>query len=148
MTFVLTVILTISPLTKLPSHRLNITVWAIALMCHAACSSFGSLFAVRFILGICEGSVTAGFMIVRLQSSFNARTVEWQSGYEYVLHTGRTNQACWIVSHLYTLCYLWISRCFQLVPHEWCRSDYTRLHQFRYVDNRFLDRNMQDDCSS
>ncbi|KAJ3966735.1 MFS general substrate transporter [Lentinula raphanica] len=33
-------------------------------VCHAACKSFGGLFAVRFILGICEGSITAGFMIV------------------------------------------------------------------------------------
>ncbi|KAJ3809061.1 MFS general substrate transporter [Lentinula aff. lateritia] len=33
-------------------------------VCHAACKSFGGLFAARFILGICEGSITAGFMIV------------------------------------------------------------------------------------
>ncbi|KAF9077162.1 MFS general substrate transporter [Rhodocollybia butyracea] len=31
---------------------------------HAACHSFGGLFAVRFILGICEGAITPGFMIV------------------------------------------------------------------------------------
>ncbi|GAW03136.1 MFS general substrate transporter [Lentinula edodes] len=33
-------------------------------VCHAACKSFGGLFAARFILGICEGSITAGFMII------------------------------------------------------------------------------------
>ncbi|KAJ3820730.1 MFS general substrate transporter [Lentinula raphanica] len=43
---------------------INIFVWSVALCSHAACKSFGGLFAVRFILGICEGSITAGFMIV------------------------------------------------------------------------------------
>ncbi|TRM59317.1 major facilitator superfamily domain-containing protein [Schizophyllum amplum] len=43
---------------------INIFVWAVALLCHAACHSFGALFAVRFILGACEGAITPGFMIV------------------------------------------------------------------------------------
>ncbi|KAF6763855.1 major facilitator superfamily domain-containing protein [Ephemerocybe angulata] len=43
---------------------LNIFVWAVALLCHAACKSFGALFTVRFILGACEGAITPGFMIV------------------------------------------------------------------------------------
>ncbi|KAF8264097.1 MFS general substrate transporter [Lactarius quietus] len=43
---------------------LNIFVWAIALCCHAACKNFTGLFIVRLILGMCEGSITAGFMIV------------------------------------------------------------------------------------
>ncbi|KAF7311475.1 hypothetical protein MKEN_01049800 [Mycena kentingensis (nom. inval.)] len=43
---------------------INIFVWAIALMAHAGCKSFGALFAVRFILGLCEGAITPGFMIV------------------------------------------------------------------------------------
>jgi MFS transporter, ACS family, allantoate permease len=43
---------------------INIFIWAVALCSHAACKSWGGLFAVRFILGICEGSITAGFMIV------------------------------------------------------------------------------------
>ncbi|KAA1466621.1 MFS general substrate transporter [Dentipellis sp. KUC8613] len=42
----------------------NITVWAIALCAHAACKNFAGLFVVRLILGACEGSITAGFMIV------------------------------------------------------------------------------------
>lgn len=43
---------------------LNVFVWAVALCAHAACHSFGGLFTVRLILGMCEGSITAGFMIV------------------------------------------------------------------------------------
>ncbi|KAF8633855.1 hypothetical protein AX15_001226 [Amanita polypyramis BW_CC] len=43
---------------------LNIFVWSIALLCHAASRSFGGLFAVRFILGVCEGSINAGFLLV------------------------------------------------------------------------------------
>jgi MFS family permease len=43
---------------------LNIFIWAIALCGHAACRSFAGLLAVRLILGICEGSITAGFLIV------------------------------------------------------------------------------------
>jgi len=43
---------------------LNIFVWGVALCSHAACKDFKGLFAVRLILGMCEGSITAGFMIV------------------------------------------------------------------------------------
>ncbi|KAN0077177.1 Major facilitator superfamily domain containing protein [Tylopilus felleus] len=43
---------------------INIFCWAVILCCHAACTSFGALFAVRFLLGICEGAITPGFMIV------------------------------------------------------------------------------------
>jgi MFS family permease len=42
----------------------NIFLWAVVLLCHAACKSFGALFAVRFLLGMCEGAITPGFMIV------------------------------------------------------------------------------------
>jgi len=45
-------------------YSLNIFIWAIALCSHAACKNFAGLFAVRFVLGMCEGSITAGFMIV------------------------------------------------------------------------------------
>lgn len=47
-----------------PWPSINIFIWAIALLCHAACTNFGGLFAVRFILGMCEGAITPGFMIV------------------------------------------------------------------------------------
>ncbi|EIW80168.1 MFS general substrate transporter [Coniophora puteana RWD-64-598 SS2] len=43
---------------------LNIFVWSIALACHAACTNFAGLLVVRLLLGVCEGSITAGFMIV------------------------------------------------------------------------------------
>ena len=43
---------------------INILTWGIALCSHAACKNFGGLFAVRLILGMCEGSITAGFLIV------------------------------------------------------------------------------------
>ncbi|PPQ95047.1 hypothetical protein CVT25_000615 [Psilocybe cyanescens] len=44
--------------------RINIFIWGVALCSHAACKNFAGLFAVRLILGMCEGSITAGFMIV------------------------------------------------------------------------------------
>ncbi|KAJ3478665.1 hypothetical protein NLI96_g9602 [Meripilus lineatus] len=43
---------------------INIFVWGVALCCHAACTNFAGLFVVRLILGMCEGSITAGFLIV------------------------------------------------------------------------------------
>ena len=43
---------------------INIFVWAVALLCHAAATSFGGLFACRVFLGICEGAITPGFLIV------------------------------------------------------------------------------------
>ncbi|KAJ7105845.1 major facilitator superfamily domain-containing protein [Mycena epipterygia] len=43
---------------------INIFVWAVALSTHAACTNFGGLMVVRIILGVCEGSITAGLLIV------------------------------------------------------------------------------------
>ncbi|KZV69757.1 MFS general substrate transporter [Peniophora sp. CONT] len=43
---------------------LNVFLWAIILLCHAACHSFGGLLAVRLLLGICEGAITPGFLLV------------------------------------------------------------------------------------
>ena len=58
--------LTVAPRTAadMMPYSINIFVWGVALCSHAACKNFGGLFAVRFILGMCEGSITAGFMIV------------------------------------------------------------------------------------
>lgn len=56
----------------LTDTSINIFVWAVALCCHAACTNFAGLFVVRLILGMCEGSITAGFMIV--SSMFYTRT--------------------------------------------------------------------------
>ncbi|KAG6334445.1 hypothetical protein ID866_4646 [Astraeus odoratus] len=43
---------------------INIFIWGVALSCHAACKNFTGLFIARFVLGMCEGSITAGFLIV------------------------------------------------------------------------------------
>ncbi|KAI0759893.1 major facilitator superfamily domain-containing protein [Irpex lacteus] len=64
---------------------INIFVWGVALCCHAACKSFGGLFAVRLILGMCEGSITAGFMIVT--SMFYTRTEQTlRVGYWFLMN--------------------------------------------------------------
>ncbi|KAJ7257601.1 major facilitator superfamily domain-containing protein [Mycena rebaudengoi] len=64
---------------------INIFVWAVALSSHAACKNFGGLFAVRFILGMCEGSITAGFMIV--SSMFYTRTEQTlRIGYWFLMN--------------------------------------------------------------
>ena len=67
---------------------LNIAIWSIAVCCHAASKSFAGLFVVRLILGMCEGSVNAGFLIVT--SMFYTRTEQTQRvGYWcecYLLH--------------------------------------------------------------
>ncbi|KAK0243317.1 major facilitator superfamily domain-containing protein [Armillaria nabsnona] len=63
----------------------NILAWAIALCMHAACKNFAGLFIVRLILGICEGSITAGFMIVT--SMFYTRTEQTlRVGYWFLMN--------------------------------------------------------------
>lgn len=42
----------------------NILVWSIAIFCQAACHNFGGLFVCRLLLGACEGSITAGYLII------------------------------------------------------------------------------------
>ncbi|KAI0273412.1 MFS general substrate transporter [Gloeopeniophorella convolvens] len=54
-------------LQRLPVGKwmsINVLLWSIALLCHAACKSFGALLAVRFIMGVCEGAITPGFLLV------------------------------------------------------------------------------------
>ncbi|KAJ7859783.1 MFS general substrate transporter [Mycena olivaceomarginata] len=43
---------------------INIFVWGVALFAHAGCKNFAGLLIVRLVLGMCEGSITAGFLIV------------------------------------------------------------------------------------
>ncbi|KAF5373654.1 hypothetical protein D9758_000775 [Tetrapyrgos nigripes] len=63
----------------------NIFCWAIVLLCHAACHSFGGLFAVRFLLGVFEGAVTPGFMIVT--SMFYTREEQTKrTGYWFLMN--------------------------------------------------------------
>ncbi|KAI0751331.1 MFS general substrate transporter [Daedaleopsis nitida] len=42
----------------------NIIVWGIVLMCHAAASSFGAFFALRFLLGMCESCVAPILILI------------------------------------------------------------------------------------
>ncbi|KIR75308.1 membrane transporter [Cryptococcus deuterogattii CA1014] len=42
----------------------NIVIWGAIVCCHAACNNFASLFVCRFLLGVFEGSITMGFLIV------------------------------------------------------------------------------------
>ncbi|KAJ7171155.1 major facilitator superfamily domain-containing protein, partial [Mycena filopes] len=64
---------------------INIFIWGVALCSHAACTSFGGLLAVRIILGMCEGSITAGFMIV--SSMFYTRTEQGlRVGYWFLMN--------------------------------------------------------------
>ncbi|KAJ7494380.1 MFS general substrate transporter [Mycena galericulata] len=64
---------------------INITVWAIALACHAACKSFGGLFVARLVLGMCEGCITAGFLLVT--AMFYTRTEQTSRvGYWFLMN--------------------------------------------------------------
>uniref|UniRef100_A0A8H7XZ67 MFS general substrate transporter n=1 Tax=Psilocybe cubensis TaxID=181762 RepID=A0A8H7XZ67_PSICU len=63
----------------------NIFVWGVVLCSHAACKNFAGLFVVRLILGMCEGSITAGFMIVT--SMFYTRTEQTlRVGYWFLMN--------------------------------------------------------------
>ncbi|KAK0230236.1 hypothetical protein IW262DRAFT_1291393 [Armillaria fumosa] len=63
----------------------NIFAWAIAICMHAACRNFDGLFVVRFILGVCEGSIIVGFMIVA--SMFYMRTEQTlRVGYWFLMN--------------------------------------------------------------
>ncbi|TFK83643.1 MFS general substrate transporter [Polyporus arcularius HHB13444] len=42
----------------------NIIVWGIVLMCHAAATSFGAFFALRFLLGMCESCVAPILILI------------------------------------------------------------------------------------
>ncbi|KIK43685.1 hypothetical protein CY34DRAFT_803520 [Suillus luteus UH-Slu-Lm8-n1] len=64
---------------------INIFVWAVALACHAACKNFAGLLVVRLLLGACEGSITAGFLIVT--SMFYTRTEQTlRVGYWFLMN--------------------------------------------------------------
>jgi MFS family permease len=90
-------------LFEFPKHisstSINITVWGIALACTAACKNFTGLFILRFILGMCEGSITAGFMIVN--SMFYTRSEQTtRLGYwcKYISYSGVMSQLItWLV---------------------------------------------------
>ncbi|KAI0637783.1 MFS general substrate transporter [Trametes polyzona] len=57
----------VSLITKLRAAKYlgaNIIVWGIILMCHAAASSFGAFFALRFMLGMCESCVAPILILI------------------------------------------------------------------------------------
>ncbi|KAJ3745107.1 MFS general substrate transporter [Lentinula detonsa] len=63
----------------------NIFIWSVALCCHAACRNFRELVVVRIILGMCEGSITAGFLLV--SSMFYTRNEQMlRVGYWYLMN--------------------------------------------------------------
>ncbi|PCH43306.1 MFS general substrate transporter [Wolfiporia cocos MD-104 SS10] len=63
----------------------NIFIWGAALCCHAACKDFTGLLICRLVLGICEGSITAGFMVVT--SMFYTRTEQTlRVGYWFMMN--------------------------------------------------------------
>ena len=72
------------PLLKRHVPSLNVFIWGVALCCHAASKNFVGLIVVRLILGMCEGSVTAGFLIVSsmfyTRSEQTARVGYWCKG--------------------------------------------------------------------
>jgi ACS family allantoate permease-like MFS transporter len=52
---------------KIPTGKwlsFNASIWGLILMCSAACKSFGGLLAARFILGLFEACIFAGFGLV------------------------------------------------------------------------------------
>ncbi|KAH9930639.1 MFS general substrate transporter [Fomitopsis serialis] len=75
-------------LQRLPVGKwvsVNILVWSIALLCHAAAKSFGTLLVCRFFLGMAEGAITPGFMIVT--SMFYTRTEQTRRvGYWFLMN--------------------------------------------------------------
>ncbi|KAI0748380.1 MFS general substrate transporter [Daedaleopsis nitida] len=63
----------------------NILVWSVALLSHTAAKNFGQFFACRAFLGICEGAITPGFMIVT--SMFYTRQEQTQRvGYWFLMN--------------------------------------------------------------
>jgi ACS family allantoate permease-like MFS transporter len=94
------------------AFSINIFLWAVVLLCHAACKSFGSLLAVRFLLGMCEGAITPGFLIVT--SMF----------YTHAEKTRRVGYWC----KLWFICLFSISFCLSFDERFCC--DYFGFHQF------------------
>ncbi|KAJ7203332.1 MFS general substrate transporter [Mycena pura] len=64
---------------------INIFIWAVALCSHAACTNFAGLLVARLVLGMCEGSITAGFLLV--SSMFYTRTEQTlRVGYWFLMN--------------------------------------------------------------
>ncbi|KAG1775687.1 major facilitator superfamily domain-containing protein [Suillus placidus] len=85
----------------------------------AACTNFAGLFVARFILGICEGSITAGFMIV--SSMFYTRSEQTSRvGYWFLMNgTG---------SRGFIMSLLWMN-----LNHAVLSADYLWFYQFWFT---------------
>lgn len=91
-----------------PHSSFNISIWAVALCAHAACKNFAGLFVVRLILGMCEGSITAGFLIV--SSMFYTRN-------EQTLRVGYWCKLLIILSMMLTMRFYWFD---SYDERHWC----------------------------
>ena len=101
---------------------INIFLWAIALLSHAACKSFGGLFAARFVLGMCEGAITPGFMIVSTISLYTPLLIaDVASGNRNVLHPQRADAEDRIL-----VCVFHSYRSFLSIPSD-ARSQFSRM---------------------
>jgi len=64
---------------------INVFIWGIVLCCHAACKNFAGLMVCRILLGVCEGAITAGFMIIT--SMFYTRKEQTlRTGYWFLMN--------------------------------------------------------------
>lgn len=63
----------------------NILCWGIVLCAHAACHNFAGLFVCRLLLGVCEGSITAGFLIVTSMFYTHAEATQ-RVGYWFLMN--------------------------------------------------------------
>lgn len=113
---------------------LNILIWGIAQCSHAACKNFASLFACRLILGICEGSIVTGFMIVSsmfyTRRENTTRVGYWCKNYYRLPFTlfptfNRLNGWNWFESRLITVT---LSD-----THRHCSSNHLRISQLWYL---------------
>ncbi|CAD6888194.1 unnamed protein product [Tilletia controversa] len=63
---------------------INIIIWGIILMCHAACHNFSGMAVCRFFLGWFEGAITPAFVLITgnfyTQSEVTARAGTWYTG--------------------------------------------------------------------
>jgi hypothetical protein len=96
-------------LLKRHISSLNILIWGAAICSHTACKSFAGLLTCCLVLGICEGSILAGFMIVTsmfyTRRELTARVGYWCENYHQPSFTpslisNRLNDWSWFESSL------------------------------------------------
>ncbi|KAJ6550314.1 MFS general substrate transporter [Mycena capillaripes] len=65
---------------------INVFVWAVALCSHAACKNFTQLMVVRIFLGICEGSITAGYFLIVTYMFYTRKEQTLRVGYWFLMN--------------------------------------------------------------